>query len=131
MEIRKVVEREFTKEEQYTIENVGKYMWGTMALIGNNSGIIFLEADNAKFTDEELISRAKNYMEDIISTHPDFESYDMKDGACLILMESGFAFSEPDMPATIGTKLMTRGQLLEACEKGEIIAIVEIRKGEM
>lgn len=130
MEIRKIVEREFTEEEKSTIENVGKYVWGTIAIIGKNSGILFEEADNMSFSDDELIKKAAEYMDDIFCCQPDFVSYDMDDGACLVFMDPGFSFSAPDMPNSIGIKLAIREQLRDACERGEVIAIIEVENKE-
>ncbi len=124
MKIVKTVDRELTENELLTIERFRGYTDGvSFALIGDNVTVIL---DEAEGNDAELLkSEAKRLMSELLQMHPDFDVISMDDGSTMILMNTGVvAFSSVD-PESSGMSLYLelRGMCLEACERGEIIAV--------
>ena len=124
MKIVKTVDRELTENELLTIERFRSYTDGvSFALIGDNVTVIL---DEAERNDAELLkSEAKRLMSELLQMHPDFDVISMDDGSTMILMNTGVvAFSSVD-PESSGMSLYLelRGMCLEACERGEIIAV--------
>ena len=124
MKIVKTVDRELTENELLTIERFRGYTDGvSFALIGDNVTVIL---DEVEGNDVELLkSEAQRLMSELLQMHPDFDVISMDDGSTMILMNTGVvAFSSVD-PESSGMTLYLelRGMCLEACERGEIIAV--------
>ena len=124
MKIVKTVERELTENELLTVERFRSYTDGvSFALIGDNVTVML---DEVESNDEELLkSEAQKLMSELLHMHPDFDVIHMDDGSTMILMNTGVvAFSSVD-PVSSGMRLHLelRGMCLEACERGEVIAV--------
>ncbi|MBQ5808722.1 MAG: hypothetical protein IIW21_03070 [Clostridia bacterium] len=124
MKIVKTVERELTENELLTVERFRSYTDGvSFALIGDNVTVML---DEVESNDVELLkSEAQKLMSELLHMHPDFDVIHMDDGSTMILMNTGVvAFSSVD-PASSGMRLHLelRGMCLEACERGEVIAV--------
>lgn len=94
----------------------------SFACIGQRVMVII--PDETSHDVEVLKEQALQYMDEAISTHPDFTVYEMNDGHVLLCLDSGvFAFSEEPCRSGMTVNFALREECLEAAEKGEIIAI--------
>ena len=100
----------------------------SLALLGEN--IVVLQPNG--MTDEEFINRCQEVMHDVTYSMPDFETVSINVGGndgwlvamqtfCLRYVAPEFCDNGKEIP--FGTLLAYRQELLDACEKGEIIAI--------
>lgn len=127
--------RPLTENEVLGVERANKYLnrWGDFAMIGEN---VFLSLDNADVSKDAAgaCRQAMERMRSILNQHPDFSTLFMMDNHILILMEDAGAFGREamskeeynDSKARLAHSLALRSELLEACEKGEILALVDI-----
>lgn len=123
MKILKTVDRELTEEEIQSMQKFRSYTDGvSFACIGQRVMVII--PDETSHDVEVLKEQALQYMDEAISTHPDFTVYEMNDGHVLLSLDSGvFAFSEEPCRSGMAVNFALREECLEAAEKGEIIAI--------
>lgn len=127
--------RPLTENEVLGVKRANHYLngWGDFAMIGEN---VFLALDNVDVSKdtEDACRKAKVKMKSILSQTPDFSVYFMMDGHVLILMSDAGAFEQEEMSKEefndsgiqLAHSLALRNDLLEACEKGEILALVDI-----
>ena len=127
--------RPLTENELLGVKRADKYLngWGDFAMIGEN---VFLSLDNADVAKDPqgACQEAREQMKSILNRHPDFSTMIMKDNHMLILMEFAGAFGREalskeeckDSKTRLAHSLALRNELLAACEKGEILALVDI-----
>jgi len=127
--------RPLTENEILGVKRADKYLngWGDFAMIGEN---VFLSLDNVDVSKdtEGACREARAQMRSILNRHPDFSTLFMMDGHMLVLMEFAGAFGREamskdesdDSKVRLAHSLALRNELLEACEKGEILALVDI-----
>lgn len=127
--------RPLTENEVLGVKRADRYLngWGDFAMLGEN---VFLSLENVDVSKdvEGACREAKARMESILNQHPDFSTLFMKDDHMLILMGDAGAFGREamsgeeynDPKARLAHSLALRGELLAACEKSEILALVDI-----
>lgn len=136
----KIIEmgRKLTEEELEGIKRSDKYLngWGDFAMISNNVFIVLKKNDVAQGTDNACCE-AKEKMEQVFCQHPDFTTFHMDDGHVLLLLGGLVgAFSKEeiadedynDSDKHFKLALSLRSEIFEACEKEEIIALVDIEQ---
>ena len=131
MKIHTIVQRELSKTEKQTIAHFCYYFddKACFALLGDYT-IVALSAENA--CDLELLRQeALENMETVRNTPPDFQTYVMDDSFGLVAMNAGVYGVTPEQLTDeevqagrmgVATALGVRGQCLELCHAGEIIA---------
>ena len=131
MKIVRTVKRELTENELLTIERFCGYTDGvSFALIGDHVTVMIDETESND--PDKLKAAAEAIMEETISSHPDFDVIALDDGCTMILMPSGaVAFTSTNSaPRGNGLYLALRATCLEACERGEVIAVAFEEDGE-
>ncbi|MBR5273566.1 MAG: hypothetical protein IKU25_09305 [Clostridia bacterium] len=136
----KIIEmgRKLTEEELEGIKRSDKYLngWGDFAMISNNVFIVLKKNDVAQGTDNACCE-AKEKMEQVFCQHPDFTTFHMDDGHVLLLLGGivGVFSKEEiadedynDSDKHFKLALSLRSEIFEACEKEEIIALVDIEQ---
>ena len=85
--------------------------------------MVMLDDESSKDI-EKLKAKAHEHMNAALSEHPDMSTWDMDDGYAMVGLPSGiFAISETAGSNNLSTYFSLRGDCLEACEDGEIIAV--------
>lgn len=127
--------RPLTEKEVLGVQRADRYLngWGDFAMIGENA---FLSLDNMDVSKdaEGACREARTRTESISNQPPDFSVHLMMDQHMLILMGDAGAFGWETMgekefhdpQIRLARSLALRSELLEACEKGEILALVDI-----
>ena len=127
--------RPLTENEVFGVKRADHYLngWGDFAMIGEN---VFLSLDDVDVSKdiEGACREAKAQMKSILNRPPDFSAHLMKDNHVLILVGVAGAFGREaiieeefnDSKIKLAHSLALRGELLKACEKGEILALVDI-----
>lgn len=136
----KIIEmrRKLTEEELAGIKRGNKYLngWGDFAMLSNNVFIVLKKNDVAQGTDNACCE-AKKKMKQVFNQHPDFTTFHMDDGHMLLLLgDLVGVFSKEeiadedynDSDKCFGLALSLRSEAFEACEKKEIIALVDIEQ---
>ena len=136
----KIIEmgRKLTEKEQLGIQMVERYLngWGDFAMLNDH---VFVPLNDTKVSDGIDVAKEKVFesIDKMQSAHPDFSSYLMKDDHVLVLVRDlvgAFdrqvtSVEEYNNKGINFQKVMTlRNELFEACEQGEIIALVDIEK---
>ena len=132
------VERKLTSSEIQGAERIERYLngWGNFAMIAENACIPL----NAGELSEDLVktcNTVKKKMRNVFTKHPDFLTFHMKDGHMLVLLEEKALIFDPEEMSEEEYEekkfikgMMLREDLFEACEKEEVLAIVDIEKCE-
>ena len=127
--------RPLTENELLGVKRADRYLngWGDFVMIGEN---VFLTLDNVDVSKdiEGVCQQAKAQMQSLLNQHPDFSTFFMLDNHVLILVGNAIAFGREEISKEeyenptirFAHSLDLRGELLEACEKGEILALVDI-----
>jgi len=136
----KIVEmgKPLTKEELEGIQRADKYLnnWGDFAMIFDNVFVVLKKNDVAQGI-AKACSEANKKMKQVFNQHPDFTTFHMDDGHMLLLLEDlvGVFSKEEiteedynDSDKHLGLALSLRSEAFEACEKKEIIALVDIEQ---
>jgi len=136
----KIVEmgKPLTKEELEGIQRADKYLnnWGDFAMIFDNVFVVLKKNDVAQGI-AKACSEASKKMKQVFNQHPDFTTFHMDDGHMLLLLEDlvGVFSKEEiteedynDSDKHLGLALSLRSEAFEACEKKEIIALVDIEQ---
>ncbi len=127
MVIEKLVDRELTKGEIDSIERFRLYTDGVSYACVGERIMVMIDIDDQK-NPEKLKSVAKEIVDEALNTHPDFEVFFMDDGNVLLMLTCGvFAFTKKpvdEKDRNLGLYMILRNQCLEACENGEILAVV-------
>ena len=124
MKIVNVANRELTEYEVESIRRFRSYTDGvSFACLGE--GILMILEEGSKDA-EVLKAKALEQMEAALSMHPDFTTYHMDDGYAMVCLNVGvFAISPGPCPdAGLELYLILRNRCLEACEGGEVLAVV-------
>ncbi len=123
MKIVNVSTRELTKNEMESIERFRFYTDGvSFACIGER--VMVMLADEESKDIEKLKSKTREHIKQALSEPPDINAMEMEDGCQLVYLESGvFAFTMEKAEHEFGVHISLRNECLEACEKGEILAI--------
>ena len=133
MNIHKLVPRPLTQEETETIEHFRYYFSfrKTFALIGRHTAAVLGEDGGAGL--EALRQTALAAMSALLQRPPDFSAYVMDDGFGLTAMDGEIYTVSPERLSqeeiasgkfAFPGALVLRNQCLEACEAGDILAIV-------
>ena len=127
--------RPLTENEVLGAQRADTYLngWSDFAMIGENVFLALDDVDVSKDA-EGACQRAKARMRSILKRHPDFSTHFMKDEHVLVLVGDAGAFGREaicgeafnDSKVRISHSLALRGELLAACEKGEILALVDV-----
>jgi len=136
----KIVEmgKPLTKEELEGIQRADKYLnnWGDFAMIFDNVFVVLKKNDVAQGI-AKACSEASKKMKQVFNQHPDFTTFHMDDGHMLLLLgDLVGVFSKEeiteedynDSDKHLGLALSLRSEAFEACEKKEIIALVDIEQ---
>ena len=127
--------RPLTENELLGVKRADRYLngWGDFAMIGEN---VFLTLENVDVSKdiESVCQQAKAQMQSLLNQHPDFSTFFRLDNHVLIRMGDAIAFGREEISKDefenptiqLEYSLDLRGDLLEACEKGEILALVDI-----
>lgn len=85
---------------------------------------VFAFADDG--SPDDMVERAQKEVNAVMSAMPDFEPLDMDDGCGLLHMSNAkvYAFRPYGFAGSFAKAVKARSECLEACEKGEIAAIV-------
>lgn len=124
MKIVNVANRELNEYELESIRRFRAYTDGvSFACLGE--GVLMILEEESKDT-EVLKANALEQMEAALSMHPDFTTYRMDDGYAMVCLNVGvFAISSGPCPdAGFELFLILRNRCLEACEGGEVLAVV-------
>ncbi len=135
MNINKLIERELTEVELFTIERFNYYFGGrfNFALIDTRT-VVVIEADGDV---EQLEKEAKKLMKKCLSRHPDFGSLYMEDKHGITdLLDTVYTISETELSkeeqeresVDFVTALGLREDCRSACKKGQVLAIIEKEK---
>lgn len=101
-----------------------------LILIGEKTIVAFLLRE---FKDYRTVEKlARRYMNAVFSCHPDFEVINYDDHGAVVTMQEGrlWHFLKPDEviiengEASFGTAISAREELMECCEKKEILGII-------
>ena len=132
------VERKLTSSEIQGAERTERYLngWGNFVMLTENACIPLNEGELS----EDLVktcNTVKKKMRSVFTKHPDFSTFHMKDGHMLVLLEEEALIFDPEEMSDeeyeekkFGRAMMLREELFEACEREEVLAIVDIEKGE-
>ncbi len=134
MQIYKTLQRALSETEEKTIEHFRYYYDNRkcFALIGEYV-IAALSNENSASL-EKLKQEALENISSVLNTPPDFSSYVMDDKFGLVKMNYGIYAVRPQIltdeeikqgKVDFATALGLRSLCLEACEKGNIIAVVD------
>lgn len=134
MQIYKTLQRALSETEEKTIEHFRYYYDNRkcFALIGEYV-IAALSNENSASL-EKLKQEASENISSVLNTPPDFSSYVMDDKFGLVKMNYGIYAVSPQIltdeeikqgKVDFATALGLRSLCLEACEKGNIIAVVD------
>lgn len=134
MQIYKTLQRALSETEEKTIEHFRYYYDNRkcFALIGDYV-IAALSNENSASL-EKLKQEASENISSVLNTLPDFSSYVMDDKFGLVKMNYGIYAVSPQIltdeeikqgKVDFATALGLRSLCLEACEKGNIIAVVD------
>lgn len=134
MQIYKTLQRALSETEEKTIEHFRYYYDNRkcFALIGEYV-ITALSNENSASL-EKLKQEASENISSVMNTPPDFSSYVMDDKFGLVKMNYGIYAVSPQIltdeeikqgKVDFATALSLRSLCLEACEKGNIIAVVD------
>ena len=135
MEIRKM--RELTEKEMLGVKKTAGYLDGecNYVMLSENVFLLLEEGVLPKGDEavEEYVDKAINK---VLRGHPDFETAVLEDNNLLAVMGNVAAFSNEAMGEEDSNKgvsklamgMILREELLEACKKGEIMAIVDVKK---
>lgn len=134
MQIYKTLQRALSETEEKTIEHFRYYYDNRkcFALIGEYV-IAALSNENSASL-EKLKQEALENISSVLNTPPDFSSYVMDDKFGLVKMNYGIYAVSPQIltdeeikqgKVDFATALGLRSLCLEACEKGNIIAVVD------
>ena len=101
-----------------------------LVLIGNLSVVALFPEEGKDYKSKEKYAR--RYMNSVFSKHPGFEADPLDSGGAVIFMNNGRLWQVilPEAAniqsdhVPLGTALMARGELLERCEKREILGII-------
>lgn len=130
--VHSICQRNLTETEEKTIAHFRYYYDSkrSFALIGDHV-VVGLSEENAGDL-EKLKQEAGENMSQMLQYPPDFTTYVMDDMFGLVSMDYGVYGVSPEILSkeelesghmNIGTALAVRSLCLDACEKGEIIAI--------
>lgn len=123
MNIVSVVNRELNDREITSIRQFRSYTDGVSFACLRSRVMVMLHDESSKDI-EKLKAKTREHMETALSEHPDMTTWDMDDGYTMVGLPSGiFAISETTGCNNISTYFSLRGECLDACERGEIIAI--------
>ncbi len=134
MQIYKTLQRALSETEEKTIEHFRYYYDNRkcFALIGDYV-IAALSNENSASL-EKLKQETSENISSVLNTPPDFSSYVMDDKFGLVKMNYGIYAVSPQIltdeeikqgKVDFATALGLRSLCLEACEKGNIIAVVD------
>lgn len=134
MQIYRLVSRELTETELKTIAHFRYYYdeKKCFALIGDYAAAVL--SDDHAGSLEKLLQEAKGNMADLLNIPPDFSSYVMDDSFGLVEMNGGIFAVSPERLSDeeisegrmgISAALAARSACLEACNAGEIIAVID------
>lgn len=123
MKIISFVNRELTDREIASIKQFRSYTDGVSFACLRAQVMVMLHDEPSKDI-EKLKAKALEHMNTALLEHPDMSTWDMDDGYQMVGLPSGiFAISSGTGKGGVGTYFSLRGECLEACENGEIIAI--------
>lgn len=124
MKIVNVSNRELSEYELESIRRFRSYTDGiSFACLGEG---IFVMLEEESKNANMLRAKAMEQMEAALCQHPDFSTYNMDDGYAMVCMNVGvFAISPGPCPDPgFELYLILRNRCLEACERGEVLAVV-------
>ena len=139
MDMIKLVVRELRKEETSAIEHFKYYTDNKESFVCIGDNVIVPVSNNNSGNMKKMLSEAQETMNMTLNSHPDFEYYTMDDGHFMVMMSEGPVaispkkYDEYDLSgdnAEMALALCFRNECLEACEKAEIIAVVDIKEGK-
>lgn len=129
-----------TENVKLGIQRTEKYLnnWGDFAMIDEN---VFIPLEKTKLKDgiEVVKQEVNEIMDRIFGMHPDFNCYLMNDNYMLVLVcgIAGVFDKEKMSDEDYGNQavrferaMILRNKLFEACERREILALVDIEKND-
>ena len=134
MDIIKVCSRDLTEGEKESIEHFKYYGDSTLpfVLASENVAVFFKRDEIDGLSDDEITDTAIDKMRELMSCHPDFNPLVMDDGYGLVSMigeiygiTDKLTDEEIEDGVSFGKALVTRAEIMSACEDEEILVIVK------
>ena len=139
MTVIKLVDRALTKEEKLTIEKGEYYTGGKAAFACMGKGVTVELQCSACADIETLKEHTARGINEMLSQPPDFSAYVMDDGYAMVFMAGGVAAMSlkklddaviESGKVPMSTALSLRKRCIDACARGEVIAIACRRDAE-
>ena len=124
MKIFGIADRVLTDREMASMQQFRSYTDG-VSFACLREGVMVMLHDEPSKDVEKLKTKALEHMETALSEHPDMTTYQMDDGYQMVALPAGiFAISrDKGVRGDLAHYLLLRGECLEACECGEVLAV--------
>lgn len=123
--------RKLSVEEKAGIKRVLSYIDGGVNFVMLSENV-FMFVDSNVSDAESVIKEVEDKAEEIFYDHPDFTTYYMQDKRMLLVMGEAGAFGKDEISEEEYEKkrfisgMRLRDEVFDACERAEIIAIIEV-----